>query len=99
MFSRSHLRINESKLHSDTELMDEFKTLLSNYGYTLDDLNKEYYYEFRLTSDKYHQQGTNSLCLINVGPVKFGAPCKNTLEFEKCCCEINVDISELDNHM
>ena len=55
MFSRSNLRVNESKMHTDTELMDVFKALLTRYSYTLDDLDKTCYYEFRLTSTKYHQ--------------------------------------------
>ena len=55
MFSRSHLRINEATIHTDVKIMDEFKLLLKNYKYTIDDFNKDYYYEFRLTSDKYHQ--------------------------------------------
>ena len=54
MFSRTHLRINEATLHTNVKVMDEFKSLMKNYGYSIDDLDKEYFYEFRLLSDKYH---------------------------------------------
>ena len=49
MFSRNILRINESKLCGNISLFDEFVYILNNvYNYTLDDLNKKIYYEFRL---------------------------------------------------